>query len=64
MTATIASRFEPVVGDANVRTEPSLRSEFGVDEVVPAVVARPENAEQAAEIVKIALEEKLAVIPC
>ena len=63
-TSAIASRFEPVVGDANVRTEPSLRSEFGVDEVVPAVVARPENAEQAAEIVKIALEEKLAVIPC
>jgi hypothetical protein len=51
VTSTIASRFEPVVGDANVRTEPSLRSEFGVDEVVPCV-ARPENAEQAAEIAK------------
>jgi glycolate oxidase FAD binding subunit len=64
LTSTIASRFETVVGNANVRTEPAALAEYSADGVVPSVVAQPANAEQAAEIVKIAVQEKLAVLPC
>ena len=63
-TSTVASRFETVVGNANVRTQLATLAEFSVDGAIPSIIAQPENAEQTAEIVRIAAEEKLAVIPC
>jgi hypothetical protein len=34
-------------------------AEFSVDGAIPSIIAQPENAEQTAEIVRIAAEEKL-----
>jgi len=50
------------VGNEFVRTEPEALERYGVDCVVPAVAVQPLNAEQAAEIVKIAVQEKLSLI--
>jgi glycolate oxidase FAD binding subunit len=61
---SVTSRFEAVVGRANILTAAATLAEFSVDSVVPLTVVRPETAAQTAEIVKIALEENLAVIPC
>ena len=63
LASSIAARFENVVGNAFVRTEPAALADYAVDGVMPAAAVLPENAEQAAEIVKIAVQEKFAVIP-
>jgi glycolate oxidase FAD binding subunit len=61
---TVTSRFEALVHSGNIQTAPAALAEYSVDNVVPSTVVRPETAKQAADIVKIALEENLAVIPC
>jgi glycolate oxidase FAD binding subunit len=64
LTSAVAARFENIVGNAYVRTEPDALSGYSVDGVWPAVAVQPKNAEQAAEIVKIAVDEKFSVIAC
>lgn len=64
LTSSLASRFESAVGAANVRTAQDALAEYQVDGTAPAVALQPENAEHAAEVVRIAIEEKLSVIPC
>jgi len=64
LISSIASRFENIVGNAFVKTEADAVADYGVDGLLPSAVVLPENAEQAAEIVKIAAREKFAVIPC
>jgi glycolate oxidase FAD binding subunit len=62
LTSSVASRFENIVGNEFVRTEPEALERYGVDRVLPSVAVQPENAQQAADIVRIAIEEKLSVI--
>ena len=62
LTASVASRFENILGNDFVLTEASGLSAYGVDGVLPRTALQPETAEQAAEIVKIAIEEKFSVI--
>ncbi len=64
LISSIASRFENIVGNAFVKTEADAVADYGVDGLLPSAVVLPENAEQSAEIVKIAAREKFAVIPC
>ncbi len=63
LISSVALRFENIVGNEFVRTEPEVLELYGVDRVLPAVAVQPENAEQAAEIVKIAVDGKLSLIP-
>ena len=63
LTSTVASRFESVVGNEFVRTDPDALEAYTVDRVAPSIAVQPENAQQAAEIVKIAIEGELSVIP-
>ena len=63
-TSSIAARFESIVGRADLRTEAHTVADYAVDGATPKFVVRPENAVQAAEIVKAAVEEKFSVIPC
>ena len=56
--------MESVVGGAFVRTEASAVAEYAIDGAAPKTVVRPENAAQAAEVVRTAVEEKLGVIAC
>jgi glycolate dehydrogenase FAD-binding subunit len=64
LTSSVASRFESVVGNEFVRTEPHALEAYAVDRVAPSVAVQPENAQQAAEIVRIAIEGKSSLIPC
>jgi glycolate oxidase FAD binding subunit len=67
MTSAIsnfASRLESAIGAAHVFADPSLCSEYFVDERAPSAVAKPVSAEEVAEIVRFAALEKLSLIPC
>jgi glycolate oxidase FAD binding subunit len=64
LTSSLASRFESVVGASQVQTAQDALATYGVDGMLPAVAVQPENGEQAAEVVRIAVEERLSVIPC
>jgi glycolate oxidase FAD binding subunit len=66
MTAStsIAARFEGIVGRADLWTEAHTVAGYAVDGATPKFVVRPDNAAQAAETVKAAVEERFSVIPC
>jgi len=63
------NRFKKVVGDEYVLTSKeellsySYDSTAGVDSVVPKLVAKPGSTEEVAEVIKIANEEEINVIP-
>jgi len=57
------SRLGDIVGAANVTDEPARLAAYEVDGVRPSAAARPGTAEEVAELVKLAVAEKLAVIP-
>ncbi len=61
--ATIASRLEQALGSDCVSSLPADCAAAAVDGVAPAVVVNPASDEQAAEVVRLAAAEKLAVIP-
>jgi glycolate oxidase FAD binding subunit len=65
MTSTdFTVRLEAVIGASHLLTDPAQCAAYAVDEIIPSAVAKPANAEQAAEIVRFASLEKLALIPC
>ncbi|PYT99753.1 MAG: hypothetical protein DMG38_10575 [Acidobacteria bacterium] len=57
-------RLRSALGPSHVSVDPAICSEYAVDEITPSAVAKPASAEQAAEIVRFAALEKLALIPC
>jgi glycolate oxidase FAD binding subunit len=58
----VAARLEKAVG-ADFCNAPSARSrEYAIDGMTPKFVAQPENAEQAAEAVRIAAQERFSLI--
>lgn len=63
-TANLASRLEGLLGAHRVvvAAESELL-DYAVDGIVPAAIVRPNSAAEAAEVVRFALAEKLAVIP-
>jgi glycolate oxidase FAD binding subunit len=58
------SQLAGVVGDGNSSIEPEELCGYEVDGMQPAAIARPSSAAEAAELVRYAIAEKLAVIPC
>ncbi len=64
LTSSLASRFESAVGAEHVQIAQDSLARYQVDGCLPGVAIQPENAEQAAEVVRIAVEEKLSIIPC
>jgi glycolate oxidase FAD binding subunit len=66
MTASatgVLTRLEEIVGAGHVIVAPGELAGYEVDGLWPAAAARPGSAEEAAEVVRFAAEEKLAVIP-
>ena len=63
-STSAAARLEKVIGAEHLFTDAGRLAEYAIDAIAPKTVARPENAEQTAEIVRTAVEEKLGVIPC
>jgi glycolate oxidase FAD binding subunit len=64
VNASIASRLESLLDPSQVVSDPAACAEYAVDEIQPAIVVRPASAEEAAEIVRFASLEKIALIPC
>jgi glycolate oxidase FAD binding subunit len=62
--ANLAVRLESLLDPSQVVSDPAVCGEYAVDEVLPAAIAKPASAEEAAEIVRFAALEKVALIPC
>jgi glycolate oxidase FAD binding subunit len=61
-TKDIASRLASIVEASRIRIEPAALAEYAIDEMAPRAVAAPQSAAEAAEIVRFAIAEDLAVI--
>ena len=62
-STNIAARLESAIGPSRVLSDPTTRANYAVDELIPSAVAKPSSPEQAAEIVRFAARENLALIP-
>ena len=58
------TRLEEIVGGAHVFTGPTELAPRRVDDMCPSAVVRPADAAQISEVIRFAIAEKLAVIPC
>ena len=56
--------LESMVGPLYVRTDPNVLLDCAIDGVTPKFEVRPETAEQAAEVVRMAARERFALVPC
>jgi FAD/FMN-containing dehydrogenase len=61
-TKDIGSRLASIVEASRVRTEPAALAEYAIDEVTPRAIAKPQSAAEAAEMVRFAILENLAII--
>ena len=60
----LSDRLASVVGADRIERNPAALSHYLIDECVPSVAVKPATAEEAAEVVRFALKENLAIIPC
>lgn len=63
VAADVASRLAEAIGAKRVVSAPEELAGYGIDSLTPSVIARPDSAEEAAEVVRFAITEKLAVLP-
>ena len=63
-SASFSANLASFLGPSRVLTDPVPCAAYAVDETIPAAVAKPASAEEAAEIVRFAALEKVALIPC
>jgi glycolate oxidase FAD binding subunit len=63
-TEKLFARLESLLGAPRVSTDPESCAEYSIESVSPSAIASPENAEQAAELVRYAASENLALVPC
>jgi len=61
---SVLAKLETTVGGANVRTDPNVLLGCAIDGVTPKFEIRPENAEEAAEVVRTVVQEKFALVAC
>jgi glycolate oxidase FAD binding subunit len=61
--ASVSSRLAAIAGSPHVLAEPDQLASYAIDGKPPAAIARPGTAEEAAEIVKFAAVENLAIVP-
>lgn len=63
-TTSVAARFENAVGAEHVVTAPEALSTYQVDGLAPSFAVCPADAIQAREVVRIAIDANLKIIPC
>jgi len=61
--ASISSRLAAIAGSSHVSADPAQLASYAIDGKAPAAVARPGSSDEAAEIVKFAAAENLAIVP-
>src|SRR5271170_3925534 len=62
-STNLESRLASILGATRIQGDPATLAGYAIDEVTPSAVAKPANAEEAAEIVRFAVADKLAIIP-
>jgi glycolate oxidase FAD binding subunit len=62
--ANLAARLESLIDPSRIVSDPAACAEYAIDEMQSAAIARPASAEEAAEIVRFAALENVALIPC
>jgi glycolate oxidase FAD binding subunit len=60
----LAHTLEAILDASRVLSDHATRAAYAVDEIIPSAVAKPSSPEQAAEVVRFAAQENLALIPC
>jgi glycolate oxidase FAD binding subunit len=60
----LAARLETAVAAARVSGDPEICADYAIDELAPRAVVSPASAAEAAEVVRFAASEKLAVMAC
>src|SRR5713226_10759399 len=63
-STSLAPALEAILGASRVLSDAVARASYAVDEIIPSAVAQPSSPEEAAEIVRFAALEKLALVPC
>jgi len=63
-SANLLPAIEAVLGASRAHSDPATCAFYALDKLIPSVVAKPASPEEAAEIVRFASLEKLALIPC
>ncbi|HTQ96653.1 MAG TPA: FAD-binding oxidoreductase, partial [Candidatus Acidoferrum sp.] len=65
MTASgkLAARLAEAIGSESVSAEPEELESYSLDELIPRIIARPASQHEAAEVVRFALAENLALLP-
>jgi glycolate dehydrogenase FAD-binding subunit len=64
LSDTLLARFEQLLGAARAATDSATLAAYEIDGMRPAAALRAADASEVAEIVRFAVAEKLAVIPC
>ena len=64
VATNLADRLTSVVGADRIERNPDALSHYLIDELAPSVAVKPTTSEEAAEVVRFALKENLAIIPC
>jgi glycolate dehydrogenase FAD-binding subunit len=63
LTADVATRLAQTIGATHVVAAPEELPAYAVDGAVPSAIVRPASAEQVAQVVRLALSDKLAILP-
>ena len=63
-STNLGERLASVIPADRVQSDPLRLSRYAVDEIIPAVIVKPASAGEAAEIVRFAIKENLALVPC
>ena len=61
-TANLATRLESVLGAHRIIAAETELREYAIDGLVPGAIVRPASAQEAAEVARFAITEKLAVV--
>jgi glycolate oxidase FAD binding subunit len=61
-TANLAARLGSVFGAHRVVTAETELHEYAIDGMMPCAIVRPASAQEAAEVVRFAVSEKLAIV--
>ncbi|HXP22740.1 MAG TPA: FAD-binding oxidoreductase [Candidatus Sulfotelmatobacter sp.] len=62
-TASLAARLQGTIGRHRVVSSEEELAEYVVDGIVPGAIVKPQSAEEAAEVMRFAAADKLALIP-
>ena len=59
----LESRLASILGATRIQSVPATLAGYAIDEVLPSVIVKPASADEAAEIVRFAIAENLALVP-